>query len=313
VLSSKYEQQTAPVPDSRVESGGDNLAGAVESVVKGSATGWRVTRKGDEAYLRRCGHIFDGLNSTRMVAIFAPLAVVRMLVVGCSTSMLVVRDGSGITDDSSTRTEMYQAGAVLGINALQLVLVLLLRPGQTKPVLDSVVAIVGMATDLIPLLVAILPVEKLPIDSCGIPTVQAQLVLLAVALLHIALQCAILITGMANSLFRVLGVVLVCLGMARPSTDVGSEAAWPHWQLPSTKNRVQEHADWVQEPGDRSSRPPPSLAAMDTSVNDTPLGPLELDKTLEDLCMVDPVVLEPGYGEHISPIGQLDERRIFAV
>jgi hypothetical protein len=149
--------------------------------------GW-VDAFEDDTYCDRYASLFDFARGPRTAAIFGPLDTVRMLIVGFCAAVLVTESQA-----------IEQAKSILGIHALQFVLQLLVPP---EPSLwDRALDTFAMATDLLPLVIAVLPSP----DGCGGPLpIGTQMLVMGAALLATGQRIIVLLTDMIP---RVLGLV----------------------------------------------------------------------------------------------------------
>jgi hypothetical protein len=92
----------------------------------------------------RYGSLFDATRGPCTAAIFGPLDTARMFLMGFCTAVLV-------SDSQATG----QGGIILGVHALQFVLQLVVPP--EPPTWDRFLDTFAMATDLLPLVIAVLP------------------------------------------------------------------------------------------------------------------------------------------------------------
>jgi hypothetical protein len=143
--------------------------------------GWEDAVGGD-GYVARYGVLFWAYRSPCTAAIFAPLDVLRMLIIGWSSVVLI--------DSSESFT---QAGVILFFHALQFGLGVYMWPTE------SLLSVLAMATDLVPLLVVVLPT-----GDCGPMGMSTQLLILVIALLNTAAQ-------IVASLLPVVCAALTCI------------------------------------------------------------------------------------------------------
>jgi hypothetical protein len=142
----------------------------------------------DDDYVGIYGSLFDFCKSPRTAAIFGPLEVLRMLIVGVC-----------IAHKNAT----FQANAIMGIHALQFALQIIIppEPGAWDRFMDTL----AMATDLIPLIISVLPVELFSADGCGgaLP-VGAQMLVMGAALLATGQRILVLFFDLIPQLFELL-------------------------------------------------------------------------------------------------------------
>jgi hypothetical protein len=128
--------------------------------------GWKDAVEGD-GYVDTYGSLFDSYRSARVAAVFAPLEVVRMLLMGWCSAVLV-------SEQQSTE----QADTILSIHLLQFLLALFIWPSTSC--FSTAVDLFGMLTDLVPLAIVAIPApscaEAMPLST--------QLLMLAAAMLN---------------------------------------------------------------------------------------------------------------------------------
>jgi hypothetical protein len=156
--------------------------------------GWIDSVEGDgsSSFVDRHSAIFELSNKSWKLAIFAPLDTLRMLIMGVCTAVLI-RDPEAMT----------QAGTILGVHALQFALQLTVQPDAVM--FDAFLNTFAMATDILPLIVAVVPV-----GNCGSLPVGTQMLLLAAALMATTQHIVVLMTDMIPRALT-LGITLAVL------------------------------------------------------------------------------------------------------
>jgi archaellum component FlaD/FlaE len=174
-----------------------------EGVQEGRDEGWRVTQKGDN-YLITYGIFFDSYRSSWAAAVFAPLEVFRMFVVGCATGMLVYKASTNAADVVSAAStaaeeakgvllEDVQGGIIFAVHAIQLLFEMVFRPETNR--MESAINLVAMVAEFVPLVAAVVPVR-----GCGSLSVSTQLLILASALLGVVTRLLVLVTRLLRTM-----------------------------------------------------------------------------------------------------------------
>jgi hypothetical protein len=127
---------------------------------------WEDVTEGSK-FVDKYSMLFADFRGARNAALMKPIDIFRMLLAGTVISVLA---------DSSTA----QAMLVFGIQALQFVLEVVYRP-EVDPH-ETILSILAMATELVPLGMCLWPADNL---GCGKLSLELQLVVLGVAMLSI--------------------------------------------------------------------------------------------------------------------------------
>jgi hypothetical protein len=152
--------------------------------------GWEDAVEGS-GYVARNGTLFEDYRGTRCAAIFAPLDIFRMLVIGWCTAVLI-KDTEAV----------WQGGSILAIHVLQFVLEIALMPEPSF--FDTALNAACMLGDLIPLVIVFMPASE-----CGTMPLSTQMMMLGAALFNTLLR---IVNTMATILPLVCGVG--CMVMA---------------------------------------------------------------------------------------------------
>jgi hypothetical protein len=159
--------------------------------------GWIDAFDDDDDYVDIYGTLFDFAKSRRTAAIFGPLEVLRMLIVGVCTSLLV-HDYQAMT----------QANTILGIHALQFALELIIPPEPEA--WDRLLDTFAMLTDLVPLIISILPAELFREDGCGgAMPIGVQMLVMGAALLATGQRIIVLFTDLLPQVFDLLKTIVL--------------------------------------------------------------------------------------------------------
>jgi hypothetical protein len=120
--------------------------------------------------------LFVDFRGARSAALMKPVDTFRMLFAGTVISVLASSSSSSNDDGQAA----LQTRLVFGIQSLQFVLEVMYRP-EVDPH-ETILSVLAMATELVPLGMCLLPADSL---DCGKLSLEMQLVVLGVALLSI--------------------------------------------------------------------------------------------------------------------------------
>jgi hypothetical protein len=158
--------------------------------------GWVDVFVGDN-YVGIYGSLFDFANGPRAVALFGPIDYIRMLITGFCTAVLV--------SDSEAANQAY---AIFGIHAIQFAMQLFFPPEPQMS--DRVLDTIANLTDLLPLLISVLPHSLVTINPCnGALPVGVQMLLMASALFDTAQRIIILGTYTVPAVFGLTWAVMM--------------------------------------------------------------------------------------------------------
>jgi hypothetical protein len=210
----------------------------------------------EDDFVERFGMLFVDFKGPRNAAAMKVIDIFRMLLAGTVISIL-------IGEPMSTQ----QTALIFGIQLIQFVLEVAFRPDVDPH--ETILAVLGMAAELVPLGLCLIPSDGL---DCGKLPITMQLAVLGVAMISIVQRILTLLWGLGPQVYELIMLCIrVCCFAKQKAKDL-KEASVHHMALRNAKKKAS--APLARRPS--ASAPTAassSSAAASSSVSFAPATP----------------------------------------